>query len=81
MDVHQLDYVLHEATEEHGWMYWAQVPARQGCNAWGDTPSETLEDLWSVSRAIIQSLKERGQTLPAEVSPKEARQGSLTITA
>ena len=59
MDVYQLDYVLHEPTEDHGWMYWAEIPALQGCNAWGDTPSETLEELWAVARAIIQSLKER----------------------
>ena len=81
MDVYQLEYVLHEPTEYHGGMYWAEVQALQGCNAWGDTPSETLDELWSVARAIIQSLKERGQPLPEEVSPKEARQGSLTITA
>ena len=45
MDVYQLDYVLHEATEEHGWMYWVEIPALRGCNAWGDTPSETLDEL------------------------------------
>ena len=81
MDVYQLDYVLHEPTEEHGWMYWAEVPALQACNDLGDTPSETLEELWAVAGAIIQSLKERGLPLPPEVAPRDMREGSLTITA
>ena len=81
MDIYQLEYVLHDPTEDHGGMYWAEIPVLRGCNAWGDTPSETLDELWAVARAIIQSLKERGQPLPEEVVPKETRQGSLTITA
>ena len=81
MDIYQLDYLLHETTEDHGWMYWAEIPALPGCAAWGNTPSETLEELWAVARAIIQSLKERGLPLPEEVTPRDTRQGSLTITA
>ena len=45
MDIHQLDHVLHEPTEDHGWMYWAEIPALPGCAAWGDTPEQTLDDL------------------------------------
>ena len=81
MDIYQLEYILHEPTEDHGGMYWAEVPDLQGCNARGKTPSETLEELWAVARAIIQSLKDRGQPLQAEVTPKDTPQGSLTITA
>ena len=80
MDIYQLEYVLHEPTEAHGGMCWAEIPALRGCNAWGNTPSETLEELWAVARAIIQSLKDRGQPLPAEVTPNDTRQGSLTVT-
>ena len=39
MDIYQLDYILHEPEESEGWMYLAEVPALQGCMAWGDTPS------------------------------------------
>ena len=38
MDIYQLDYILHEPEESEGWMYLAEVPALQGCMAWGDTP-------------------------------------------
>ena len=42
MDIYQLDYLLHEPEESHGWMYHAEVPALQGCRAWGRSPEETL---------------------------------------
>ena len=37
MDIYQQDYVLHQPEESHGGMYRAEVPALQGCRAWGDT--------------------------------------------
>ena len=30
MDIYQLDYVIHEPEESHGWMYRAEIPALQG---------------------------------------------------
>ena len=39
MDIYQLDYILHEPEESAGWMYLAEVPALQGCMAWGIPPS------------------------------------------
>ena len=42
MDIYHINYIPHEPTEDHGWMYRAEVPALQGCVAWGDTPEETL---------------------------------------
>ena len=81
MDIYQLDYVLHEPEESEGWMYLAEVPALQGCMAWGNTPVETVESLLAVARALIQSRKERGDPLPPEVTPRHIREGSLTVTA
>lgn len=65
MKIYQLDYVIHEPNESEGWMYLAEVPALQGCMAWGDTPEETLEELRAVAKALIQSRKERGMPLPS----------------
>ncbi len=30
MDIYQLDYILHEPQESHGWMYRAEIPDLQG---------------------------------------------------
>ena len=30
MDIYQLNYVLHEPEEDHGWMYRAEIPGLQG---------------------------------------------------
>ena len=80
MDIYQLDYILHEPTEDHGWMYRAEVPALQGCVAWGDTPAETLKSLLAVAQTIIQVCKEDGQALPPELGPLRSPEGTLTVT-
>ena len=81
MEIYQLDYVIHEPNESEGWMYLAEVPALQGCMAWGDTPEGTLEELRAVAKALIQSRKERGIPLPEEVAPQQTGRGSLTVAA
>ena len=81
MDIYQLDYILHEPEESEGWMYLAEVPALQGCMAWGDTPEETLKSLLAVAQAIIELRKEKGEPLPPEVAPLRSSRGSLTVTA
>lgn len=81
MDIYQLDYVLHEPTEDHGWMYRAEIPALQGCRAWGDTPAETLEELREVAKTMIQLLKEEGEPLPPEITCRESHEGSMTVAA
>ena len=42
MDIYQLDYILHEPEESEGWMYLAEVPALQGCMAWGIPPDKGM---------------------------------------
>ena len=81
MDIYQLDYILHEPEENEGWMYLAEVPALQGCMAWGDTPEETLKSLLAVAQAIIELRKERREPLPPELSQLPGSRGSLTVTA
>ena len=80
MDIYQLDYILHESAEDHGWMYRAEAPALQGCMAWGDTPAETIKSLLVVAQTIIQVCKEDGQALPPEIGPLCSPEGTLTVT-
>ena len=81
MDIYQLNYVLHEPAEDHGWMYRAEVPALQGCVAWGDTPEETINSLLAVAQAIVQVCKEDGQDLPLELTHLRSAEGTLTVSA
>ena len=64
MDLYQLDYVLHDPVKSEGWMYLAEIPALQGCMAWGETPEETLQSLVAVAQTIIQLRRENHQPLP-----------------
>ena len=81
MDIYQLDYILHEPEESEGWMYLVEVPALQGCMAWGDNPEQTLDELRAVAKALIQSRQERGVPLPPEVTPQRTGKGSFTVAA
>ena len=73
--------MLHEPVEGHGWRYRAEVPALQGCVAWGESPEETLKSLLAVAQTIIQVCKEDGQGLPPELTPLRSPEGILTVTA
>lgn len=81
MDIYQLDYVLHEPTEDHGWMYWAEIPALPGCAAWGDTPEQTLNDLGGNARIFIGMPKEDGKPLPPVLVDTGEVKGTMTVTA
>ena len=59
--------------------FWAEVPALQGCMAWGDNPEQTLDELRAVAKALIQSRQERGVPLPPEVTPQRTGKGSFTV--
>ena len=80
MNTYQLDYILHEPTENEGWMYHAEIPAIQGCRAWGDTPEETLRELADVARMMIEVLIEDGEPLPQALIPSSNYRGNLTVT-
>ena len=81
MGIYQLDYVLHEPEESHGWMYRAEIPALQGCRAWGDTPAQTLEELREIAQTMLQIRKENGETLPPEITFGRNSEGSMTVAA
>ena len=81
MDIYQLDYILHEPTEEHGRRYWEEIPAIQGCAAWGHTVEDTIRDLWGNARIIIEMMKKDGKPLPPALAQSKDTKGTLTVTA
>ena len=67
MKQYRLPVMMNQPSEETENMYMAEVPALPGCRAWGDTPSEALENLRSVASEFILSYKEHKQRLPNEI--------------
>ena len=68
MKHYKLRYVMHDPSEETEDKYMAEIPALPGCRAWGDTPEDTLNILESVAAAFIESYRDYGDELPAEVA-------------
>ncbi|NQW23326.1 MAG: type II toxin-antitoxin system HicB family antitoxin [SAR202 cluster bacterium] len=67
MKLYKLPLVIHEPSEETEDKYMAEVPALPGCKAWGDTPTEAMENLQSVAAGFIDSYRTSGDPLPSEV--------------
>ena len=77
MDIYQLDYILHEPEESEGWMYLAEVPALQGCMAWGKIPAETLHELMDVARMLAPQGERRTPSQGADFT--QQRQGQPDV--
>ena len=67
MKLYKLSFVMHKPGEETEDKFMAEMPALPGCKAWGDTSAEALKNLQSVAAAFIESYREWGDELPAEV--------------
>ena len=67
MKLYKLSLVIHQPSEETEDRYMAEVPALPGCRAWGDTPTEVMENLQSVAAGFIDSYRTSGDPLPPEV--------------
>ena len=67
MKQYLLRYVLHGPSDDSGGMYMAEIPVLPGCQAWGDTPEETIDILTSVAGEFIASYRENGEELPEVV--------------
>ncbi len=67
MKLYKLSFIMHEPSEETEDKFMAEIPALAGCRAWGDTSAEALENLQSVAAAFIESYRQWGDELPAEV--------------
>ena len=67
MKLYRLTVVLSEPSEDNGDKFLAEVPSLPGCRAWGDTAAEAIETLQIVATAFVESYKDHGDALPAEV--------------
>ena len=68
MKLYKLPLVIHEPSEETEDKYMAEVPSLPGCRAWGDSPTEVMENLQSVAAGFIGSYKSSGDPLPDVIS-------------
>ncbi len=79
VELYQLDYVLHEPTEEQGGLYMAEIPELPGCRAWAETAKETLAELSVVAEQFILSYKDRGKPLPETIARLQTGQGRISV--
>ena len=79
VELYQLDYVLHEPTEEQGGLYMAEIPELPGCRAWAETAKETLAELSTVAEQFIFSYKDRGKPLPETIARLQTGQGRISV--
>ncbi len=47
--------------------YHAYCPALKGASTWGYTPEEALKNIREVIEMTIESMKDRGETIPLEL--------------
>ena len=80
MELYELNYILHEPCEEHGWLYMAEIPELPGCRAWSKTANSTLAELTDVAEQFILSYKECGDPLPKGIVPSPKKKGRITVT-
>ena len=79
VELFQLDYVLHEPSEEQGWLYMAEIPELPGCRAWAETAKDTLAELSAVAEQFILSYRDRGKPLPAGIVRSRSGQGKISV--
>ena len=79
MELYQLDYVLHEPSEDQGWLYMAEAPDLPGCRAWAETAKKALSELSTVAEQFILSYKDRGKPLPAGIARSLTGQGRISV--
>ncbi len=66
------DYTVVIRPDTNG-TFVANVPAIQGCHAWGRTPDEARAELDNVFDMIAEERREAGQALPPDVELTIAR--------
>ena len=79
VELYQLDYILHEPSEEQGGLYMAEIPELPGCRAWAETAKETLAELSAVAEQFILSYKDRGKPLPETIARLQTGQGRISV--
>ena len=79
MELYELNYILHEPCEEHGWLYMAEAPELPGCMAWDETANSALAELVAVAEAFILDYKECGDPLPEGIAPSPSKKGKVSV--
>jgi predicted RNase H-like HicB family nuclease len=79
MKLYRLPVTLIAPSEDSGGKYVAEVPLLPGCRAWGDTASEAMEYIQTVTSAFIDSYREHGDPLPDGVQEMAIETGDETI--
>ena len=67
-----LTYVVHEPSEDNGFLYELEVIELPGCRTWGATVAEALECLYDVAGIFLDSYREQGKPLPGKVEEVHA---------
>jgi predicted RNase H-like HicB family nuclease len=67
MKQHRLSVILRLPADETEGMYLAVIPAMPGCRAWGNSPSEALDNLRAVATEFIRSYQKYEHKLPREI--------------
>ena len=70
MKLYKLPFVMHEPGYDTEDKFMAEIPALPGCRAWGDTYDDALQNLHGVAAAMVESYRERGDELPADVQTR-----------
>ena len=79
MVLYQLDYILHEPSEDQGWLYMAEIPDLPGCRAWAESANAVLAELSVVAEQFIISYKEKGDQVPAAIARSLNGQGRISV--
>ena len=79
MTLYQLDCILHEPSEEQGWLYMAEIPNLPGCRAWGESANAALAELSIVAEQFILSYTERGDQIPAGIAGSVDGQARISV--
>ena len=67
-----LTYVVHEPSEDNGFLYELEVIELPGCRTWGATEAEALDCLYDVAGIFLDSYREQGKPLPGKVEEEHA---------
>ena len=79
MKFYQLDCVLHEPSEDQGWLYMAEIPDLPGCRAWAESPADALTELSEVAKQFILSYQERGKPLPDKIVRAQTGKAKISV--
>jgi predicted RNase H-like HicB family nuclease len=64
MKKYKFPVIMHEPQKESGKGYLAEIPLLGGCQAWGKTPEEALENIRIIAAELIRTQDEKKLHVP-----------------